>query len=260
MLRNERYVGVWRFKSMQWVKVPGTNRRLPRKRPASETMVRQRPDLLIVDLALWQSVQTAIAKGSPMRGRRRPKSRYLLSGILVCAHCGAGLTICGASPSYYRCPSRVRGLCPNGASLRTAPLLADVFDEIRCALRKSSLLREALDVQNANRGEALQEQVEARRAALLEIEQQIERFVKFVADGADRLDYVAEKIGHLESDARVQKAEIEILSRILKKPIARTTTCEGCLGRGSTSKRDAGRSRRRSSPAAPLDRECTDAL
>jgi DNA invertase Pin-like site-specific DNA recombinase len=73
MLRNERYIGVWRFKTMQWVKVPGTNRRLPRKRPASEAMVRHQPELRIIDLPLWHAVQATIAKGSPMRGRRRPK-------------------------------------------------------------------------------------------------------------------------------------------------------------------------------------------
>lgn len=27
MLRNERYIGVWKFKEREWVKVPGTNRR-----------------------------------------------------------------------------------------------------------------------------------------------------------------------------------------------------------------------------------------
>lgn len=250
MLRNERYVGVWRFKAMQWVKVPGTNRRLPRKRPASETMVRQRPDLRIIDLSLWQSVQLAIAEGSPMRGRRRPKSRYLLSGILACAHCGAGLTICGMSPSYYRCPSRVRGLCPNGASLRTAPLLIDVFDEMRSALRKTPLLRDALETQNARRGEVLYAQIDARKLALLEIEAQIERLVAFVADGADRLDSVAEKIGGLEADARVQKAEIEVLSRVLKKPIPRTTadrvdTAVGELRNATPEQMDAARQRLR---------------
>lgn len=224
MLRNERYIGVWRFKAMQWVKVPGSNRRLPRKRPASETMVRQRPDLRIVELALWQAVRDVLTRSSAETGlRRRPKSLYLLSGMLACAQCGTGLTICGKKPSYHRCPSRVRGLCSNGASLRTSPLLADVFDEIRRAIAKSPLLHEALDVQNAKRGEVLQVQIDSRKSALADVEAQIERLVKFVADGGDRLDYVAEKIRRLEADARVQKAELEVLARVAKKPVAKVT-------------------------------------
>lgn len=134
MLRNERYIGVWRFKTMQWVKVPGTNRRLPRKRPASETMVQQRPDLQIIDIALWQPVQIRIKELAASRRGPKTKFRYLLSGIIVCAHCGRALTICGNSPSYYRCQTRVKGLCPNTASLRMAQLLPDMFDEMRRAI------------------------------------------------------------------------------------------------------------------------------
>lgn len=29
MLHNERYIGTWRFKERQWVKLPGTNKRRP---------------------------------------------------------------------------------------------------------------------------------------------------------------------------------------------------------------------------------------
>src|SRR5262249_4141515 len=136
------------FKEMQWVKVPGTNRRLPRRRPASETMVRERPDLQIIELALWESVRARIAKGTAGRGRPRTKSCYLLSGILECAHCGMGMQICGTGPIYYRCPAQGKGLCTNTALLRTKLLLSDVFCEITTALRKTRLLREAIDVQN----------------------------------------------------------------------------------------------------------------
>ena len=65
MLRNERYIGEWRFKEMQWVKVPGTNRRLPRARPPSETMVQQRPDLRIVELPLGEAVKGEMGSATP---------------------------------------------------------------------------------------------------------------------------------------------------------------------------------------------------
>ena len=61
ILYNERYIGVWRFKERQWVKVPGTNKRLPRPRNASEVMVQHRPDLAIVDRDLWDEVQARLA-------------------------------------------------------------------------------------------------------------------------------------------------------------------------------------------------------
>ena len=40
MLHNERYIGIWKFKQRQWVKVPGANKRRPRKRDDSEVISR----------------------------------------------------------------------------------------------------------------------------------------------------------------------------------------------------------------------------
>ena len=226
MLRNERYIGEWRFKEMQWVKVPGTNRRLPRKRPPSETMVQQRPDLRIVEFSVWEAVKAEMASANTARCRPRSKSRYVLSGTLACAECGMALTICGKGPSYYRCPSRAKGLCGNAATLRAERLLKDVFLEIRTLLRKSPLLRQALEGHNGFRGEVLQDQVDARHKALAETEAQIERLVRFVADGGDRLDYVAERIQRFESDARAQKAELEILRSTLKRPLRKVSAAD----------------------------------
>ncbi len=218
MLRNERYIGTWRFKETQWVKVPGSNRRLPRKRPESETMMRERPELQIIELPLWESVKARLAKGHAGRGRRRDKACFLLSGILVCSHCGTGLQITGKSPSYYRCPRVVRGSCTNGASLRTKLLQRELFREITAALRKSPLLRNAIEAQAKER-DALQDQINAHENVLAGIKEQIDRLVTFVANGGDRLDYVAEKMRRLEIDARVEKAELHVLRSTQKKPL-----------------------------------------
>ncbi len=224
MLRNERYIGVWRFKTMQWVKVPGTNRRLPRKRPSSETMVQERPDLSIIEITLWQSVQSRLAKRA--RTGPRTKGRYLLSGILVCANCGRGLTVCGTSTVYYRCPTVLKGLCSNKGSLRMSPMLADTFEEIRRDLRKNPLLREVIEKHNGEEGDGLREQIEERHQQLISVEEQIERLLGFVAAGGDRLDSVAEKLRRLEVDARAHRAELEVLRRSLKAPLPKVSTAD----------------------------------
>jgi site-specific DNA recombinase len=225
MLRNERYIGVWRFKELQWVKVPGTNRRLPRKRPESETMMRERPDLQIVELPLWESVRARIARGIAGRARRRHKTCFLLSGILACSYCGTGLQIIGKAPSYYRCPAVVKGLCSNGASLRAQLLQRDLFCEITTGLRKTPLLREAIEAQSQER-EALQGQIHAREKALARVDEQIQRLLMFVANGGDGLDSVAEKLRALEADARVEKAELHVLRCTQKKPLRRISAAD----------------------------------
>lgn len=218
MLRNERYIGVWRFKEMQWVKVPGSNRRLPRKRPPSETMVSERPDLRIIELSLWAAVTARMAKVAVGRGGpKRGKATYLLSGVLVCAQCGAGMTIVGSGPSYYYCPARKKGLCSNSAALRTKVLVPDLFYEIARALEKSPRLGKALELQNGQH-ELLQVQIDERDKALDGIEVQIERLLTFITNGGERLDYVAEKLRRLEVDARLHKAELDVLRSTQKRP------------------------------------------
>ena len=43
MLHNESYVGRWRYRSSQWRKVPGTNRRVPVRHDSPEAIVSERP-------------------------------------------------------------------------------------------------------------------------------------------------------------------------------------------------------------------------
>src|SRR5206468_11934804 len=104
MLRNERYIGIWRFKEKQWVKVPGTNKRRPRPRNADEQIVQHRPDLRIVDAVLWAAVQERVQAVAKVyeRGERQPgvlrnRSNFLLSGLLVCARCGSPMSIAAGS-------------------------------------------------------------------------------------------------------------------------------------------------------------------
>jgi site-specific DNA recombinase len=229
IVRNERYIGTWRFKTMQWVKVPGTNRRLPRKRPASDNIVRDRPDLRVIDLPLWESVQVRIAQGHPGRGIPRTKSRYLLSGLLVCAACAHPMTICGGANSastYYRCVNRTKGLCANTDSVRAVGLLTELFATIRERLRGNSVLREAIEMHNGRSGDAIEAQISKAQTALTATEEQIARLVEFVASGGQRLDYVAEKIRRLEITARTQKAELEVLRCIAKKPLRKVSPRE----------------------------------
>src|SRR5687768_15493604 len=57
ILHNERYAGVWKFKERQWVKAPGSNKRTPKQRDASEVITMERPELRIVDALTWQQTR-----------------------------------------------------------------------------------------------------------------------------------------------------------------------------------------------------------
>lgn len=216
MLRNERYIGVWRFRTTEWVKVPGTNKRRPRARPASEVIVTQRPDMAFVPLPLWAAVHQRLSLNHGSNGNR---TRHLLSGFLVCARCEAPLTMHGSGPTntYYCCSTyKVKGTCGNGASLRAKAVRAEMFAVIRSSLLGSDELRKALDRQTSEHD--LEPRIEEVEHRLRTTELQIKRIIACVKDG-DSFEYLRLAMEKLELTARSHKAQLQELRASAKRPL-----------------------------------------
>src|SRR5581483_1852412 len=49
ILENERYRGVFRYNQRQWIKTPGSNKRVPRLKDPGEVITQLRPELAIID-------------------------------------------------------------------------------------------------------------------------------------------------------------------------------------------------------------------
>jgi DNA invertase Pin-like site-specific DNA recombinase len=120
ILRREIYIGqvIWNRRKSK--KVPGTSRRVYDIRPESEWIIREQPELRIINDALWDRVQSRLKSARKStheknkRARGRP-SRYLLSGLLKCGCCGANFIM--RDTRAYACSSNTNGgrhLCDNG--------------------------------------------------------------------------------------------------------------------------------------------------
>jgi DNA invertase Pin-like site-specific DNA recombinase len=86
ILTNEKYVGRWTWNTTKWTRVPGKRTRRRLRRPESEHVTREAPELAIVDRAIWDRVQGRMARRT--RGDERPPRQgqrtYLTSGLLRC--------------------------------------------------------------------------------------------------------------------------------------------------------------------------------
>jgi site-specific DNA recombinase len=121
LLDNERYIGRVIFNRHEWRKDPKNGKRRCRERPREEWMIREEAALRIVPDALWQRVRarrSAIRansrqivfdtpKGRRVASRGGVRRKYLFSGILKCADCGASLVM--ANAQKYACGSHVNG-------------------------------------------------------------------------------------------------------------------------------------------------------
>jgi site-specific DNA recombinase len=126
MLRRDLYAGQIVWNRSRFVKQPGTNKRLRRRRPKNEWRVVEQPELRIIEEELWKRVQNRLAWVAETFGQgqraglyhRAASSQYLLTGFLKCGYCGANLVIVtgrgkGGHQSYG-CPQNFyRGACAN---------------------------------------------------------------------------------------------------------------------------------------------------
>ncbi|MEE4455305.1 recombinase family protein [Novosphingobium resinovorum] len=102
IVNNELYIGRLIWNRLRYIKDPSTGKRVSRLNPQSEWIIREVPELRIVDDELWQSVRakhediaekfTNVSEGvqnsrrNLLNGGRRP--RTMLSGLVYCGSCG----------------------------------------------------------------------------------------------------------------------------------------------------------------------------
>ena len=107
ILHRELYQGQIVYGQLQKIVRGGT--KLRQKREEKNWVRVEAPDLRIIERDIWESVHIRLAK-SKSKGRsvvRDQDSKYLLTGMARCAHCGGPMTIVGQD--YHRRKGRFYG-------------------------------------------------------------------------------------------------------------------------------------------------------
>jgi DNA invertase Pin-like site-specific DNA recombinase len=107
ILNNELYVGRYIWNRREWVRDPDKpKKRVPRIRPQEQWRVKERPELRIVDDALWKAVRGRMTRKNGDSGhlKRGPGPRTLFGGLLRCGRCGGA--VIAVSGREYGCAAR----------------------------------------------------------------------------------------------------------------------------------------------------------
>jgi hypothetical protein len=144
VLHNERYAGVIRWNTHEWIKDPKTGKRLRRRRPESEWVTKEAPELRIVPEALWKRVAAKLAeheaRGHGARGLAVNQTERLFTGLLRCGTCGGAFNIRGTRikngvryPSYACTTHYNRGpaVCPNGFQISEGKLTEGIIGAVQ---------------------------------------------------------------------------------------------------------------------------------
>ncbi|NQW08463.1 MAG: recombinase family protein, partial [Alphaproteobacteria bacterium] len=142
LLNNELYVGRLVWNRQRYIKDPTSGRRVSRINDPGELIVKDVPELRIVDDALWDRVkarQAGIRTSEPVKKLResrfweRRRAKHLLTGMVFCASCGDAFASLGQD--YLGC-SRARSSksCANTQSIRRSELEGRILDALKCNL------------------------------------------------------------------------------------------------------------------------------
>lgn len=151
VLNNELYIGKLVWNRLAYIKNPDTGKRVSRLNDPSEWIVKDVPELRIIDDALWERVkvrQQGLRHQPEFHERQRP--RMLLSYLLKCGSCGGGFS--KVSHLHYGCSTaRNKGTCDNRLTVRQDELEGMVIAALQSRLMDPALLAE-LSEQDRDRG------------------------------------------------------------------------------------------------------------
>lgn len=160
ILLNERYVGQSVWNKKRKVRNPATGRRVYHRRPESEWIRAETPELRIVSDELWERVRDRFEFvrshfGSTSRAGLFTRwsaigSPYLFSGILRCQPCGANMNIISGNGKrgYAKngCPMHhLRNTCSNDLTERSEVLERRLLQGLQEAVLRPEVVEYAIE-------------------------------------------------------------------------------------------------------------------
>ena len=202
-LKNEKYVGIWRWKKTKNGINPESKTKAAKDRPATEWVSHNgstdiRDDLRIIDEETWELCQTRISENKKFPTCERQKGRWAnrgmvmpdhpFSGLLECGVCNSNISlVSGKSGGYYGCNAAHRkGTCKNKKLISADRIVDAVLGVIKQDLVKPEVLKEAVKkynqvlLQKTNSAPQRMKQIEQE---LVLIEKELSNLIQVIISG-----------------------------------------------------------------------------
>jgi site-specific DNA recombinase len=193
ILNNELYIGRMVWNRLRYIKDPETGKRVSRLNPEVDWIIRDVPNLRIIDDEIWQAVkdrQSAASLGPQTKqsedgfwDKRRP--RYLFSGLIKCGCCDG--QIVNLNSVRLGCANaRNKGICDNRRTTRRDLVETAILDALKQHLMEPALFavfcEEYTKHINTLRIEA-SSALTIQKAELEKVTREIDRLISAITDG-----------------------------------------------------------------------------
>ena len=220
ILRNQIYRGCVTWNKRQNKKVPGSGRRVQRKRPESDWIKFDDARLRVVSDSVWQRVDDRLraARDRTHPNNKAPRtpgrpSRYMLSGLMTCTSCGGHYVMW--NNRAYVCSSQTNGresLCPQRRALPRSKIESKLLAGIKEQLLAPSVLAEVKKRAKTRLREIIRKKVPVER--LRSLQARLRTLDKNINDIADTIidvgksNTLTERLAELEK--KKAKAQVEL--------------------------------------------------
>ena len=216
ILNNELYIGRLVWNRQRFIKDPESGKRIAKLNPEADWIVQKVPELRIIPDELWREVKQRqattrallVADRNGVRAERARRPVYLLSGLLKCGACGAGMS--KISTHHYGCSNaRNRGTCDNRLTMRRDVLEESVLAGIKSRLMHPDLVKEFIAeyYREFNRLAATRDaERQGAKRQLAKVEREIREMIDAIKSGirsptmAAELDTLEERKSALQKD------------------------------------------------------------
>ena len=190
IIQNELYAGRLVWNKVRMVKDPDTGKRLSRPNPKNKWQTVDVPDLLIVSQELFDAAQSRKQACGQMHPNQQRRPRHMLSGLLRCGACGAGMSTNGKDNSgriRIRCSAATEsGSCRDAKTFYLKTVESAVLAGLENEMRHPQVIAEYVRTYHEER-KRLSAKANAKRAHLElrlgELNREIDRLVDAIAKG-----------------------------------------------------------------------------
>lgn len=218
LLKNKKYIGIVEYGALPYNSDGSRN---SHGKHSEDALTVKRPELAIISEELFERVQAKMTTNKKDAAGRPATARdYPLKGKVFCMDCGSAMTVFRSKKRehvyyYYKCSRKDRTFDCAGRPIRSDELESLVLQYVRMILGNADIQRRVTELVRAEADRIIggtTARFEAKAKKLTETEQQIERIVDAIGQGAFS-PALNERLRKLEGDKAQLKAELAQMRR-----------------------------------------------
>jgi DNA invertase Pin-like site-specific DNA recombinase len=190
ILRNAIYTGRIVWNKVRMIRDPDTGRRVSRVNPRGDWQSVEVPTLAVVPSYVFSAAEARLAERSHGRPEYHRRPRHLLSGLLRCGACGAGMSVNGVDKSgriRVRCTAKAEsGTCPDARTFYLDVVERAVLEGLKAELTTPDMIAEYVRTYHDERkrlaSDSNRQKAKIERR-LAQIERELERAVDAIVKG-----------------------------------------------------------------------------